>query len=351
MRHQKRLNFFFVFVTTLLVMITSTSCVTITLHPKSNSNSNPQSQPTTSAMGTTGTVTLGTEVSVASQSISNTSGGTITISKPGDPLDGFVLGIPPNSYTNNRTFEVSYAPITGQTFGNDIEPITPMLKVDNGGGSSNETMSVRVPVKVPEGYFAMGFIYDDKTKQLEGMPTVAMDPESITVGTRHFSDFFISMILKTDLEGDIDSHFRPGIDDWEFDNPGSYIAPGGYCAGSTLTAMWYYYTQPDGKDLTLNGRYDNNGNKPATPDLCGTIHWASDSFPWFKKMSIGTVLLKIFGKISRGNYGRMVNGKRFRVLAIMSPEPVCLFNTATHEPQQIGVYRTGGAARSYMLPD
>jgi hypothetical protein len=45
----------------------------------------------------------------------------------------------------------------------------------------------------------------------------------------------------------------------------SFIAPEGHCAGQSVSAMWYYSKQPDGKDLTLYGRYDNNGDKPATP--------------------------------------------------------------------------------------
>jgi len=139
-----------------------------------------------------------------------------------------------------------------------------------------------VPVKVPDDSIAMGFIYDDKTKQLEGLPLAGKDVDSITIATRHFCTFFISMIKKIFLKNDIDSGFRPGIDDWQFVNYGSYIAPGGHCEGQSLSAMWYYCTQPDGKDLCLYNRYDNNGNQPATPDLwqddslgyrfCSTIH-------------------------------------------------------------------------------
>jgi len=43
---------------------------------------------------------------------------------------------------------------------------------------------------------------------------------------------------------DIDSGFRPGIDDWEFTNYGSYITPDGECEGQSLTALWYYDTSP-----------------------------------------------------------------------------------------------------------
>jgi len=219
----------------------------------------------------TGDIASGQKIELASQSI-GASGGTIEVTKEGDALDGFVISVPAKSYPDSRIFKVSSAPITNQTFGSDINPISPMITVDNGGAYSEEIMYVRVPVKVPEGNFAMGFIYDEKSKQLEGIPMVANDDESVTIATRHFSSFFISMIEKALLTKNIDSGFVPGIDDWQFTNYGSYIASGGHCEGQANTALWYYCTQPDGKDRCLYGRYDNNGEKPSTPEF-----WQDDS--------------------------------------------------------------------------
>jgi hypothetical protein len=211
----------------------------------------------------TGDIKTGVKVDVISQSITS-AGGMVAPSKSDGILDGFVIDVPPNSYSNSLTFKISYAPITSQTFGSDITPISPMISVDNGGAFSNEMMLIRVPVKVPDGYFAMGFYYDATTKQLEGMPLFSAGADYVTVGAMHFSNFFISMINKTLLQNDIDSHFLPGVDDWQFDNFGSYIARG-HCEGQSLTALWYYVTQPDGPNARLYGRYDNNGDIPATP--------------------------------------------------------------------------------------
>jgi hypothetical protein len=41
-------------------------------------------------------------------------GGVISVEKPGDPLDGLEIEVPAGSYGEPRSFEVSYAPITGQ---------------------------------------------------------------------------------------------------------------------------------------------------------------------------------------------------------------------------------------------
>lgn len=222
----------------------------------------------------TGTIVTGAKTQLASQSVP-AEGGTIAIDKPGDPLDGFIIDVQAGSYAEGKTFTVSSAPIDSQSFGDDINPISPMITIDNGGDYSEEPMIVRVPVKVPDDSFAMGFIYDQESQMLEGLPLVGKDSESVTLATSHFSSVFVSMIKKALLQNDIDSGFRPGIDDWQFPNEGSIVAKKGHCEGQSNTAMWYYCTQPDGPDACLYGRYDNNGNSPATPEL-----WEDDSLAY-----------------------------------------------------------------------
>jgi hypothetical protein len=222
--------------------------------------------------GVSGTISTGKSVTVASTDIP-AAGGSITVTDESSPVKGLEILVPASAYTTTTSFTISTAPIEKHTFGKDFNPITPLISIDNGGAYADEIMSVTIPVDIPEGYFAMGFYYDSKTGKLEGMATIAQDADSITIGTRHFSSFLVSMIKLTELTPDIDSGFRPGIDDWQFVNYGSYIEPEGHCAGQSLSALWYYVTQPDGKDLTLYNRYDNNGNEPDTPTL-----WQDDSY-------------------------------------------------------------------------
>lgn len=300
----------------------------------------------------TGDITLGQKVDIASQTI-GPSGGTIVVTRPGDPLDGFIIDVPPAAYAGDRTYKVSSSPITRQTFGSDINAISPMITVDNGGGYSGVMMYVRVPVKVPEGNFAMGFLYDEKTKQMEGMPMVASDAGSVTVATRHFSSFFISMIENALLKKDIDSGFRPGIDDWQFTNYGSFIAPGGHCEGQSLTAMWYYCTQPDGNGACLNGRYDNNGENPATPAL-----WQDDLLG-YRFCSVVQAESKLqfardFWTQIAGKQWQLINNK-WELKDVPGIGDENIYNLfaytirATGEPQEVVIWSNAGGGHSMIV--
>ena len=211
----------------------------------------------------------GESIPVASQSI-DTAGGVLTVTDPGGPLDGMTIDVPAGAMPAPTRFDVDYTPISGPIAPN-VDPLTPLITVDNGGAFADDVMTVTIPVTIPAGYFAMGFFVDENGK-LEGMPLVAETPTSITVATAHFSSFFIAMIADSLLTGTIDTGFRPMTDDWQFANRGSYIAPRGHCAGQSLTAMWYYIERAQQGASTLWNRFDNNGDAPATPDF-----WQDDS--------------------------------------------------------------------------
>ena len=68
-----------------------------------------------------GKLQLGESVEVTSNVI-DAGGGTITIDKDEDPLDGLQLTIPSGSYDDGRTFAISYRPITDHSYGDKINP-------------------------------------------------------------------------------------------------------------------------------------------------------------------------------------------------------------------------------------
>ena len=103
----------------------------------------------------------------------------------------------------------------------------------------------------------MAFYYDDKKGTLEGIPAVAETENSITLVTRHFSDIVAGSIDEAALaDAEVDTGFFPGVDDWQFTNYGSYIAPGGHCAGQSISALWYYTEMKSAGEPSLYGRFD-----------------------------------------------------------------------------------------------
>lgn len=226
-----------------------------------------------------GTMNLGPRVQVTA----NDTDGTIAVQKSGDPLDGFNIQVPAGAYQNNPTFEVSYQPVQSHTFGPDVTPISPVITVQTAGGVlAKKPILVKIPVKVPPDSFAMAFFYDSKTGKLEGVPFVTQDSDSVTVATSRFGDFVVLSALHTTImtrflaESAPGSGFEPGKDDWQFVNEGSYLSPGGFCQGSSLSELWYYdevvKKTPNAKRLW--NLYDNNKSKP-TPNF-----WHDDSLAY-----------------------------------------------------------------------
>jgi hypothetical protein len=226
----------------------------------------PQKTENITFRGNTGGIQTGKAEKLVAKTIPS-AGGTVAVSQTGNAIDGLTLEVTAGSYTGAVDFTIFATSIEKQTFGEYCNPLTPLITVTGSEDFSDEVMRITVPVKVPEGQFAMGFIYDDETGTLTGMNTVAQDAGSITLATRHFCSFFMSAVDKTLLTKDIDSGFLPGEDDWQFTNRGSYLEQGGHCAGQSVTAIWYYVNHPDGEKQKLWRRYDNNGEEPATPKL------------------------------------------------------------------------------------
>ena len=233
---------------------------------------------------------LGAETQLATRTI-GASGGTLLVPPTADTLGGITITVPPDAYADTRTFSVSYAPITGIENGGDYSVISPLIYVENGGEYAQDMMTMKVPVDVPAGTFAMAFAWDEASG-FEAIPILDQDAGSVTLWTTHFEHSAIHdaplekralgqgnaagrrrsalVIIARNMEklmnGSTATSFRPGTDDWSFRNLGSTIAPGGHCAGQSWGMMYYYMDQKRKGAAQLNGRFDNNGGF-ATPQI------------------------------------------------------------------------------------
>ena len=157
---------------------------------------------------------------------------------------GVELSVPEGAYTSELTFTTSETEITGQTFGELVSPAGKLLTVDNGGVEAAVPVELTFPVDADDDEVALAVFYDANAGRIEPMPIIAAEDGTITTITRHFSSIFVTLVDLALLVDDvIDSGFRPGVDDWDFVNYGSWVAPGGHCSGQSLSALWYYVQQ------------------------------------------------------------------------------------------------------------
>ena len=217
-----------------------------------------------------GTLSLGNQSAVKTIR-PDANGASATVSAPGQPWDGLKIDVPAGAWTGS-TLQITAQPINGSSFGDLVTSISPLYTITGAKGMAPAPVTLKIPATIPDDSFGMGFFYDASTGRLEGMPLLAEDGTSVTVATEHFSSIFLSLVKRELLPETIDSGFRPGKDDWQFENRGSYVGHGGQCAGQVLTEAWYYLERhlKAGADR-LYGLYDNNG-AGATPR-----RWQDDS--------------------------------------------------------------------------
>ncbi len=211
-------------------------------------------------------LSLGPEKKVHAEIISP-AGGTIAVDAAESPIHGLQIEIPAGAFDADIQFEIGYKEISDYQGGEHFNPITPLIRVDNGNIPAQHFMKVTIPIEIAEDEFAMAIFYDEDSHEIEGMPILELQRDSITVLTRHFSSFDVAKIKEKVLHGNIKTDFQHGVHNWQFANNAtfSYLTPGGICAGMSLTEMYAFDTTGGAK---LFGVYDNfNNQRPKTKDL------------------------------------------------------------------------------------
>ena len=229
-------------------------------------------------------------------------GGTITVSKAGDPLNGLTMTIPSGAFSGTLNVTIGSTSNKNLPTANGIVPISPVVHVvTSAGGYAKGAITFKVPVTVATNMFPVVVLYDSATKAIEPMTTIAYDGTSVTAITGHLSQpgalsasvarvrgqvhakassgspdslfiaFGVFAIPYADLNKDWDTHFRPGINDWEMPATPTEAAPGSTLLGVAATELWYFNT--GASSTPLNGRFPVVKNAPLS-DTIG-FHWTS----------------------------------------------------------------------------
>jgi hypothetical protein len=299
----------------------------------------------------------GTRVQVMSEA-APPSGGLITVDTPGGPLDGLEIDVLAGAYDETRTFTISYAPVEKSELGPNYNLLSPLITISNGGGYSDKPMILTIPVTVPDGHFAMAFLYDPRTGELEGMPLLESTSDHVTVMTRHFSQSTVStlgrptatsdgdgesQIIMTSIEeskltGNYDSRFRPGVDDWQFENSGSHVETSGQCEGQSISAMYYYTHRKSRGQPPLFGRYDNDGERK-TPGL-----WQDDV--------LGYTLANVLqGDRTTLNVGDLIGliGQKFILTDVATYNAFRYNMLDSKKPMLIGIESASGSQHAMLV--
>lgn len=277
-------------------------------------------------------------------------GGTITVTDPGRPADGVRLAIPVGSYHTATPITISTLPPITLTLPQGVTQVGPLLGIAGlPAAEADSLLRLRIPITAPAGMAVAAFLRHPTTGRLELLTPVGRDDGSLTVATRHLSaalmlgsgplgvssihaaaepttvQIVLLEALTSRLNQGIDTQFRPGIDDWEFTNYGSYLAPGGHCAGQSITAMWYFLRMKATRG-PLNHSLDRLPSfEPDNPDGYRFASVVQDALDWD----------------SQGLYFRALNVTT--TVAGLSPDALhfqtlALAMLATGEPQYVAVH-------------
>ncbi len=187
-------------------------------------------------------------------------GNTLEIDNDESSLNGMVLEIPEDAFDSSQKFSIKSSEIQSHEFSDLFNPITPLINIEYSHDFAREPMTLTIPIDKDDDEFAMGFYYDRAEGTLEAIPFTELTNDSITLLTSHFSEIIVSKVKTDRIIDDIDTGFNPGMDDIQSKNIGSYIKPGGHCAGQTFANIVYWKYHSAGRvgwDKPLNSRFDN----------------------------------------------------------------------------------------------
>jgi|GEM_PF-6057973 len=234
----------------------------------------------------------GTTVSIGA------SGGKASINDSASPLNGFEINVPAGAFSGTTNVKVRYANIISHTLGTDIKPISPLISVDTEGKPASGGLSIFVPIASPTSGFPIVMFYDASTGELEVLPITSVSANGVTVFTEDPSGVnFAASHVRQSVKGsirtswlpvstgifaadfalglvpnDLDTEFRPGVHTWKNVNYGSIVAPGGHCAGQTISSMWCFNRKIK---PNVYGKWDRNQTNTISRDDADAIRLAS----------------------------------------------------------------------------
>lgn len=213
----------------------------------------------------------------------SSSGGSVTVNRVGNPLHGLKVTVQPGTFASPTAWTVSELKEVRPTLPAGFKQVGPTIEIRNGQGFAQSPFALSIPIQVGPDSAVVALMRDPDSGTLELLPSIQRTDQALVVLTQHLSAD--QMLLRApaaglrlsagvrptgsppsgtvqvitvaaallDLGGTYQTPFVPSVAGWEFANRGSYLAPGGFCMGWTLSAIHHYYSRPG----ALFERYDD----------------------------------------------------------------------------------------------
>lgn len=194
------------------------------------------------------------------------------VSGTGTALDGLRIEIPSGAFGGTTRWTVREEAAVQPALPPGVELVGSPVRIRNETGYADDEIRLSLPTPGTAGGAVAAFFYDPGSGTLEVIPPLARGAAGLTVVTRHFSGDrmltaggsasapaamsgaladgtpppfgeVVIVVLRTadaNISGQVDTGFRPGVDDWEFPNYGSLASPLGFCAGASMTALHHF---------------------------------------------------------------------------------------------------------------
>ena len=215
-------------------------------------------------------------------------GGTITVSRPGDALNGMQVTLPAGAYSRAIQLSVRYGDNSGAPAKTSMRLASPVISIasDAPGYTATTPIALRIPARVAAGEWPVVVAFSRSTGALEVLPSTRVDTTGVIAVTRQLSAtwlmptpgaaarLFTTRTADSDLQlavygvaiselaKDVDTGYRPSVDDWEF----SYYRTATRtqlenAPGLPIASAWYF-TQYKPSRGNLNGRYQEAQGVP-----------------------------------------------------------------------------------------
>ncbi|MEO5799284.1 MAG: PKD domain-containing protein, partial [Gemmatimonadales bacterium] len=183
----------------------------------------------------TGIVTGGTPLADATIPAS---GGIVTVSKAGDPLNGTKLTVPSGSFPAAVQFTIAPATVSTPVI-RGVTWVSPVVNItsSNGDYATGAPFMLDLPAAVAVGYVPVAVLMNGVTGTVETAPAVAIGSGTVRLITRHLNSSMlaggatplgsslrvnaviqvvIGQVKYEDLVKDITTSYNPLLDDWDF---------------------------------------------------------------------------------------------------------------------------------------